>query len=422
VIGAAVIGELIGSSNLITLDIGGTTAKTALIENGDLRLTTEYKIEWRPDYPGYPIKVPVVDIVEIGAGGGSIAWFDEAGKLSVGPRSAGAVPGPACYPNGGSEPTVTDANLVAGRIDPEYFLGGEIRVSVDRARTALEHVAEPLGVDVDEAALGVVRMANANMVNAIKLVSVRRGYDPRDFDMVAFGGGGSMHAAALAAQMRIGRVIVPPAPAHFSAWGMLMTDLRADWIRTGVLRSDEIEVDTLTAIWVELEDAALRYFEEEGLERERIRFTRSADLRYKGQEHTVQVPIRGATLGTGDLGVIDRRFHELHEQQYTFRLDAPIEFVNFHLTAFGAVEKPMLPRVPAGARDPVAARKGERVVDFDELGRHQAAIYERSELGSGAHIEGPAVIEDPAASTVLFPGQRLDVDEWGNLILEGEPG
>ena len=421
VIGAAVIGELIGSPNLITLDIGGTTAKTALIEGGDLRLTTEYKIEWRPDYPGYPIKVPVVDIVEIGAGGGSIAWFDEAGKLSVGPRSAGAVPGPACYPNGGAEPTVTDANLVAGRIDPDYFLGGEIEVSIERARSALERIAEPLGVEVEEAALGVVRMANANMVNAIKLVSVRRGYDPRDFDMVAFGGGGSMHAAALAAQMKIRRVIVPPAPAHFSAWGMLMTDLRADWVRTKVLRSDEVEVDTLTRFWGELEDAALEYFEEEGIERERIRFARSADLRYKGQEHTVEVPVGGAALGAEDLALIDRRFHELHEQQYTFRLDAPIEFVNFHLTAFGAVEKPTLPRLPSGKHDPGSARKGTRVVDFDELGQQDAAIYERSALGNGARIEGPAVIEDPAASTVLFPGQQLLVDEWGNLIIEGEP-
>jgi N-methylhydantoinase A len=420
VIGAAVVGELIGSNNIITLDIGGTTAKTSLIEGGDLRLSTEYKIEWRPDYPGYPVKVPVVDIVEIGAGGGSIAWFDEAGKLRVGPRSAGAVPGPASYPNGGSEPTVTDANLVAGRIDPEYFLGGEIEVSVERARVALTKVAEPLGVDVEEAALGVVRMANANMVNAIKLVSVRRGYDPRDFDMVAFGGGGSMHAAALASLMKIRRVIVPPAPAHFSAWGMLMTDLRADWVRTRVLRSDQVEVGILNGMWEELEQAALDYFEAEGIERSRLHFVRSADLRYKGQEHTVRVPITSAELASDDLSLIDRRFHELHEQQYTFRLDVAIEFVNFHLTAFGAVDKPTLPRLPASDADADGARKGTRLVDFDDLGRHEAAIYERSALGSGAQLEGPAVIEDPAASTVLFPSQELIVDEWGNLILEGE--
>lgn len=420
VIGAAVIGELIGSANIITLDIGGTTAKTALIEDGSLKLTTEYKIEWRPDYPGYPIKVPVVDIVEIGAGGGSIAWFDEAGKLSVGPRSAGAVPGPACYPDGGDEPTVTDANLVAGRIDPEYFLGGRIPVSVERAREALLTIAEPLGVDVEEAALGIVRMANANMVNAIKLISVRRGYDPRDFDMVAFGGGGSMHAAALAAQMQIKRVIVPPAPAHFSAWGMLMTDLRGDWVRTRVLRSDEADIAGLNEIWQELEAGALEYFNDEGMDSSRVRFARSADLRYKGQEHTVEVPVSGHGLHAEDIRLIETSFHELHEQHYTFRLDASIEFVNFHLTAFGTVEKPELPRLPV---DPATdhAKKGARIVDYDELGRHEASIFERVALGAGARVQGPAVIEDPAASTVVFPGQWMEVDEWGNLIIEGVP-
>jgi N-methylhydantoinase A len=277
-----------------------------------------------------------------------------------------------------------------------------------------------LGVDVEEAALGIVRMANANMVNAIKLISVRRGYDPRDFDMVAFGGGGSMHAAALAAQMQMKRVVVPPAPAHFSAWGMLMTDLRADWVRTRVLRSDQTDSAVLSEIWEELESAAVKYFGDEGMDASRVRFARSADLRYKGQEHTVEVPVRGQTLQSEDIQFIETSFHELHDQHYTFRLDAPIEFVNFHLTAFGTVEKPELPRLAADA-DTERAKKGVRIVDYDELGRREATIFERGELGAGARIEGPAVIEDPAASTVVFPGQRVEVDEWGNLIIEGAP-
>jgi N-methylhydantoinase A len=263
-------------------------------------------------------------------------------------------------------------------------------------------------------------MANANMVNAIKLISVRRGYDPRDFDMVAFGGGGSMHAAALAAQMQMRRVVVPPAPAHFSAWGMLMTDLRADWVRTRVLRSDQTDGAVLSEIWEELETAAVKYFGDEGMDASRVRFARSADLRYKGQEHTVEVPVGGQTLQSDDVRLIETSFHELHDQHYTFRLDAPIEFVNFHLTAFGTVEKPELPRLVAD-EDVERARKGSRVVDYDELGRCEATIFERGELGAGARIEGPAVIEDPAASTVVFPGQRLEVDEWGNLIIEGTP-
>jgi N-methylhydantoinase A len=421
VIGAALIGELIGQPNVIALDIGGTTAKTSLIEHGEVKTTTQYRVDWRPDYPGYPVKVPVVDIVEIGAGGGSIAWFDEAGGLSVGPRSAGAVPGPACYPNGGSEPTVTDANLVAGRIDPDYFLGGEISVSLDRARTALERIAGPLGVDVDDAALGVIRMANASMVNAIKLVSVRRGYDPREFDIVAFGGGGSMHAAALAEQIQIGRVIVPPAPAHFSAWGMLMTDFRADWVQTHVIRSDQVDASELEAIWHGLEVTATDHFGEEGLGPERIRFVRAADMRYKGQEHTVTVPAGAGPLEPDDLRLIEQRLHELHEQQYTFRLDVPVEFVNFHLTAFGAVAKPELPRIEPSRNGDGGARKGTRLVDFDYHGRHDAGIFERSLLGAGAVVEGPAIVEDPAASTVVFPNQRLTVDEWGSLVIEIAP-
>jgi N-methylhydantoinase A len=178
----------------------------------------------------------------------------------------------------------------------------------------------------------------------------------------------------------------------------------------------------LTGIWEELESAALEYFGEEGIEASRIRFARSADLRYKGQEHTVEVPVQGAKLEESDLAAIDSRFHELHEQHYTFRLDVPVEFVNFRLTAFGAVKKPNLPRLPVGVPDPEGPKKGVRIVDFDELGRHEATIYERSALGSGARLEGPAVVEDPAASTVVFPGQALKVDEWGNLILEGEVG
>ncbi|MFM8594105.1 MAG: hydantoinase/oxoprolinase family protein, partial [Chloroflexota bacterium] len=222
VIGAVAIGNAIGITDLITLDIGGTTAKCTLVDNGIVKITTEYRIERDDQNAGFPIKAPVVDIVEIGAGGGSIAWIDAGGALKVGPKSAGAVPGPACYGKGGVHPTVTDANLIAGRINPEYFLGGEINVSVDAARKAMEPIATALGVTVDQVALGVIRIANANMINALKLVSVRRGYDPREFALIAFGGGGAMHAAALATDLHIAKVIIPPAPGHFSAWGMLM--------------------------------------------------------------------------------------------------------------------------------------------------------------------------------------------------------
>ena len=239
---------------------------------------------------GYPIKAPIVDIVEIGAGGGSIAWIDAGGALKVGPRSAGAVPGPACYGKGGAEPTVTDANLIAGRINPDYFLGGEIAVSVDLARQAMTPIAEALGVTVDEAALGVIRIANANMINALKLVSVRRGYDPRDFAMIAFGGGGGMHAAALASELRVGTVLIPPAPGHFSAWGMLMTDPMQDFIQTALTPSTVDSQERIVARFVEIETEARRFFADAGFDGAEVTTERFGDMRYHGQEHTVRVP------------------------------------------------------------------------------------------------------------------------------------
>jgi N-methylhydantoinase A len=419
VIGAAAIGELLGEENLMTLDIGGTTAKASLVERGTVRLTSEYHLERTPTFAGYPVKVPVVDIVEIGAGGGSIASIDPGGALVVGPHSAGADPGPACYGWGGTDPTVTDANVVAGRINPDYFLGGQIVLDVNGARAALAPIADALHVSVEEAALGVIRIANANMIHLLKLVSVRRGRDPRDFAIVAFGGGGSMHASALARELQIPRVIVPPAPGHFSAWGMLMSDLRHDLVQTRFARADTADLDELTGVWHALEDRMQSTFDDEGVESSSLAFVRTADMRYAGQEHTVNVPIPEGELREAERGEIERRFHDLHEQLYTFRQPSPIEFVNFRLTGFGTVPKPELRRVEGNGL-PEKALKGVRDVDFDALGRHESRIYERERLGARAEVEGPAVIEEPAASTVVFPGQRLRVDEFGNLIIETE--
>jgi len=416
VLGAVAIGKLVGESNLISLDIGGTTAKTSLVERGEVKVTTEYKIEWTRTSAGYPIKAPVVDIVEIGAGGGSVAWIDEAGSLHVGPQSAGAVPGPACYGRGGGEPTLTDANVVAGRINPGYFLGGEIALDANLARDALQPVARHFGISVEEAALGVIRLANANMVNALKLVSVHRGYDPRDFTLVAFGGGGAMHATALAAELRIARVLIPANPAVFSAWGMLMTDLRYDLIWTSILRTAAAAHNGLDPMWDTLERQARDYYTQQGVAKSRLVFQRFADMRYAGQEHTVKVPVPAGAMTPSAIGEVERRFHALHEQHYTFRLPSPVEFVNFHLTAFGTVDKPRLPRLrgKGTARD---ALKGRREVDFDVRGRLMATVYERGRLRPGARVKGPAIIEEPAATTVVFPGQHASVDAYGNLII-----
>jgi N-methylhydantoinase A len=418
VIGTAVIGKLIGELNTISFDVGGTTAKTSLIAGGNPRITTEYKIEWRRDWAGYPILAPTVDIVEIGAGGGSIAWIDAAGALRVGPESAGADPGPASYGWGGTKPTVTDANVLAGRINPSYFLGGEIPLKTELAAKAMRPIADAFGISVEDAAMGVIRLADSNMVNALKLVSVRRGYDPREFVMVAFGGGGAMHAGALMRELRLKKVLIPTNPAVFSAWGMLMTDLRQDFIRTSIRRTDSVKPEYVTALFTEMEEQTLDLMKEQSIAEERIRFQRFADMRYLGQEHTVKVPIPGGRITGEMIPEIDEAFHRLHEQAYTFRLESPVELVNYHLTAFGVVEKPELRKIDGKGLVLQGAFKGERRVNFDEMGFHTCPIYERDRFPVGKSVKGPMVIEEPAATTVVFPDQRVRRDEYGFLHIE----
>lgn len=422
VIGTAVIGKLIGEMNTISFDVGGTTAKTSLIEGGNPRITTEYKIEWRRDFAGYPILAPTVDIVEIGAGGGSIAWIDPAGALRVGPESAGADPGPASYGWGGTRPTVTDANVLAGRINPAYFLGGEIPLQTDLAKRAMQPVADAFKISVEDAAMGVIRLADSNMVNALKLVSVRRGYDPREFVMVAFGGGGAMHAGALARELRLKKVLIPTNPAVFSAWGMLMTDLRQDFIRTSIRRTDAIDPADITKLFAEMEGQTLDLMKEQDISEERIRFQRFADMRYLGQEHTVKVPIPAGSIMPERIPEINEAFRRLHEQAYTFRLESPVELVNYHLTAFGIVEKPELRKVPHKGLTLDKARKGERRVNFDEMGFHASPVFERDRFPMGKAFQGPMVIEEPAATIVVFPDQRVRKDEYGFLHIENAKG
>lgn len=415
--GAAVIGELIGEPNIIAFDIGGTTAKCSLISKGEVKVTTDYYIERSDKEAGYPIKVPVVDIVEIGNGGGSIAWIDETGSLRVGPQSAGSVPGPVAYGRGGTEPTTTDANLLVGRLSKENF---DYQVDLGQVQAAVhEKVAQHYGTTVEEAALGIIRIANSNMLNALKLISIRKGYDPRDFAMVAFGGGGSMHAAALAKELGVKKVIIPVASSVFSAWGMLMTDLRHDYIQTHIKRVQEQNLLGLNQEWQRLEMQAAQQFAEEGVAAERIVFGRIADMRYIGQEHTVKVPVPSGEWTRETLEDIMARFHDLHEQNYTFKLEGTTaEIVNLHLTALGTVEKPVVKKLDAAPDADAPAVKEIRPVYFEEQGWLDTAIYLRGTLGAGTRIAGPAIVEERSASTLLYPGQGLTVDEYGNLIID----
>ncbi len=413
VMGAAAIGEAIGEPNVISFDVGGTTAKCSLIEGGEPKTTTEYRLEWTPLTCGYPVKTPVVDIVEIGAGGGSIAWFDEGDVLRVGPKSAGADPGPACYGQGGEAPTVTDAKLVAGVINSKYFLGGNLTVYPELARRSLEPIADRLGTTVEQAANGIIRMANASMTEALKLITVQRGYDPRDFALVACGGGGAMHAAALAQELHMKKVIIPPHPGHFSAWGMLVTQPRIDLVRTQVHRTTEITPEMLAENFTSLEAEVQGRFEADG-EGGAITFQRSADLRYHGQEHTVSVPVGQTEL---DIKQIEQDFHIAHEKMYTFQLpDTPIELVNFHVAGLRDVRRPDIAEITT-ANDTPPPTTQTRQVDFDIDGVHETAIYQRSQLPIGFTAEGPLIVEEAASTTLVHPGQSLEVDTYGNLVI-----
>lgn len=419
VYGSAILGKMIGERNIIAFDVGGTTAKCSLIDNGEVKVTTEYRIERTESYAGYPIMAPVVDIVEIGNGGGSIAWIDEAGSLKVGPQSAGAVPGPVAYGIGGTEPTTTDACLVTGRLSAENF---DNQVDMDAVRAAIqEKVGDAFGMDTDEAAMSILRVAEANMYNALKLISVRRGYDPRDFTMVAFGGGGPMHCAYLAKELNIRKVIVPIAAPVFSAWGMLMTDVRHDYIQTNIRRMNEVSAEELNDMWEGLLSQAQEQFEKEDIPKENIVCNYIADMRYMGQEHTVKVNVPPIPWSEETKEEIIQRFHDTHEHFYTFRLtDTPTEIVNLHLVAYGRLTKPELAKIPPQEGPVENAKKEIRKVYFAEDGWMDTPVYLREKLGRGAVLDGPVIVEEAAASAVAPKGQRITVDDYGNLIIETE--
>ena len=413
--GAAELGKLIGEPNVLALDIGGTTAKCSLIENGEVKIKTDYWIERDRTSAGYPIMVPVVDLVEIGNGGGSIAWVDDFGKLHVGPKSAGALPGPAAYGRGGVKATTTDANLWLGRINRDYFCGGENVADMDAAAAAIQAVADKLGVDSTEAARGVIRIANNNMVNALKLVSLNRGHDPRDFTLVAFGGGGGMHAVALAAELGVRKVVVPAAASVFSAWGMMMSDLRRDYFVTRLADLKEGAAAGIEAVFAESEARATAQFAAEGVGAEKVRFLRYGKFRYQNQEHTTEVLIEDGQISDRRLAAIEAAFHETYEREYTYRLQAPVEMVGIHLVAAAEVGKlTMQKRAATGATADIAL-KGRRAVDYALEGVHDAAIYDGARLEPGMAFDGPAIVEDSGSTTVVHPGNSVRIDGYGNI-------
>ena len=425
VIAAAHLGQARGYQQVISFDMGGTTTKAALIQDGVPSVTKDYEVGTTAQAglgatrgAGYPIRTPVIDLVEIGAGGGSIAWVDPGRILRVGPQSAGADPGPACYGRGGTHPTVTDANLALGRLNPSYFLGGEIAIDPVAAQRAIEqHCARPLGMDWVAAAHGIVKIANTAMVNALRLVSVQRGYDPRDFALVAFGGAGPAHANRLAALTEIPVAIIPQSPGTASALGLLVTDLKHDYATTLIQRLDQVDSQTLEQTFRTLEAQGRETLGREGMAEAAMEFRRQVDLHYVGQSHELTLPLAAGALGPAELAQLLAQFHRTYERAYGFSAPGEdVELVSVRITAIGQIAKPALAPLAKAAGE--ATAKGHRPVYFAEReGFVDCPVYDRYALGADAVVQGPAIVEEIDSTTVVHPQYQVRVDEVGQMVL-----
>lgn len=417
VIGAVAIAGQAGQPNNISIDMGGTSFDVSLSYQGEVRRTQESEIE------RLPVKVPMVDIHTLGAGGGSIAWIDPGRALRVGPQSAGADPGPACYGRGGTEATVTDANLVLGRLGTSSFLGGNMTLNAELARKSIEQrIAAPLGLTVEDAAEGIIQVVNASMVKGIRVVSVSKGYDPREFCLVAFGGAGPVHASELASEMDIPTVLVPIAPGVTSALGLLMADLRHDFAQTVLKPGHELSPGEITSWYKQLEADAAAQMEREGVEPGRVQLVRTADARYVGQGYELEVPAASDDVTQSDLNDIIERFHEAHVQSYGYASrDNSVEIVNVRVTALATMPQPDLSVQLTGSEgDSSRAIVGGRQVYF---GNESVStdIYDRSKLMPGDVLAGPAIVEQLDSTTVVWANQTVQVDGYMNLLLSRNP-
>ena len=412
IIAGAEVGRALGYSNVISFDMGGTTAKASLVRDSIPTMAEGYFVGGYDI--GDPVMIPVVDVVEIGTGGGSIAWLDELGGLKVGPQSAGSEPGPICYGRGGQRPTITDANLVLGRMGAEEFLGGEMRLGVEAARKGIEsQLAQPLGIEAAAAALAVVDIAVAKMSLAVRQVSVEKGYDPRDFALVASGGAGPLHAVAIARDLRIPTVVIPWFPSHFSAIGMLMADERHDAVRTYPASLEAVDFEDLERVLDELEydlrsmirggDPVLAYY---------------LDLRYVGQEFSLLTPIDRSQIRLRDRQGVRAVFDAIHEQRYAHNADEePVEMINVRVVATSRRTKPSMPSPAA-----VAPKPRKRKVGFARGQAIECDVHDRGELPAGFVIKGPALIQEYGSTTVLFRDDICKVAETGELIVSVSQG
>ena len=408
--GAAHLSSLCGIKDLLTMDIGGTSIDVSIIKDG---VNVE---RHQSEVLGYPVLMAGVDIRAIGAGGGSIARVDAAGLLTVGPESAGADPGPMAYGLGGTKPTVTDAALVNGLIDPNYFLGGEVSVDVALAKKGMKAVADKLGLSLTEAADGILSVARNNMITTIGEILIGQGYDPRDFALMAYGGAGGLFAANIAEDMSISRVIVPVAPGVFSAQGILTMNLVHTYARAYGRSIEGLDTKELTDIYTEMENSALQLLTTEGMSRDSIEFTRSLDMCYEGQHYYIETPVPGGELKAAAKTEIRDSFERLHEIKYGHRIQAPMITINIRLRATGRIKDVPVAEIKSGKDIPQSAVKPKRKV-YLEGQLVESQVYERDQLLCGNTIAGPAIIEEPFHTTVVMTDQTLVVDKLGNLII-----
>jgi N-methylhydantoinase A len=418
-LGASLLARAAGFDRVLTADAGGTSTDVCLVEHGVPGLTTDGAVG------RFPVKVPMIDIVTVGAGGGSVAWIAPDGGLKVGPRSAGADPGPLCYGRGGAEPTTTDAHLLLGRIPPR-LLGGEIPLSVERAREGIAVLAARLGLEPARAAEGILEIAAWNQANAIQQVSVKRGLDPRDYTLVAFGGSGPLLAGRLVDLLRLKAALIPLSPGNVSAFGLLTVDLKNDYVQTFVQRHDRLDYATVNAHLARLETLARAALGAEGFAAHEMRIERSADLRYFGQAWEVAVELPSAKIDEASAAVAAARFHDAHEQRYgySYRRGAErgtagrqtIEWVNLRVTGIGPIARPRLRDRPPGDGQPARALTGTRTVIFSDK-PVECQLYDRARIEPGDVLDGPVIVEEYGATTVVYPGQRVEADRFGHLIL-----
>lgn len=423
VVAAALVARQTGRLNLLSFDMGGTTAKASLIRAGQYETTSDYEVgsgssmsRWMHG-TGHPIRVPVIDLAEVSAGGGSIAWVDRAGALRVGPKSAGADPGPVCYGRGGSEPTVTDCNLLLGYLDKESLLGGELAIDHSAAEAAIRmKLAEPLGIDIRSAAAAVIDVVNHAMAEVLKIVSVQRGHDPRDFVLAAFGGAGPLHATALADELGIAEIVCPPIPGAFSALGLIGTDLKRDYVRTLYTTTATADPAVVEAAFVALEREGVAMLERAGVTPAQRRFERSVDARYARQSYELVVPVPPRAFDAAALDEIAEGFHDRHRSTYGHdNRSEPVQIVSLRVAAIGAIPPLMIrDKPPPSARDAIKAR---RPVWFRESGALEATIYDRSRLPVDWHASGPVVIESLESTILVPPGWQAKMNQDGFVLL-----